>query len=134
MPRKQYHQLRLDNLQDNLQHNVNTLATVLSYMDRGRLIITLEIEGTRLHLLKKKYFAMVKELAQEAGYRSPEELELFKHQIKQVLGVDSIQDIKDEDVMSNIVEALYREASESFNFRRFTCDTERYQFEDPDAP
>ena len=132
--RKRYHKLKLQNQPDNMQMNLNTLETVLTYMERGDLEVVVQAADDELLRKKKQYFAMVKELGREAGYQSREEQEMFKQQIKQVLKVPSIMEIDDLDDMRATIEALRREASETFNYTRFTCDDQGYRFEDLEPP
>ena len=57
--------------------------------------IALFEETENVKLAKKKYFAMIDELARFAGYLSYDERQLFKAQVKETLGGESIAEMTD---------------------------------------
>ena len=87
----------------------------LSSMIDGSVIVTMEIKDD-VDQMRKKYFAMVAELAKFAGYISHKDKELFKIQIKEAVAIPSIADIADKEQMSAAIEALYEFSAVTYNY------------------
>lgn len=92
--------------------------TVMDYlisMAEGDVTITLEI-GDNFEPMRKKYFAMITELANFAGYVSHKDKELFKRQIKEVLQIQSIAEIKTKEEMGSAIEALHEFSAKNYDY------------------
>lgn len=125
----QYRELKLQNLKVNDKDNLKTLQNILSQMERGvTLVITIQVEGSKLKKLKALYFSMVSELAKYAGNMSRKEQEQFKEQVKDQLQIDSIANITDEQDILIIIESLHQLASEHYNYIFKPNDPEIFTF------
>ena len=66
--------------------------------------------------MKKKYFAMVTELAKHAGYSLHKDRELFKEQLRNQIGIRSMKDVDTVEEASLAIEAVHQLAAEVYNY------------------
>jgi len=81
----------------------------------AKVRLTLELI-TDISSMKKRYFAMVRELCLYAGYVSHQDRELFKTQVKQQLSIKSIKDIESKEEMGAAIEGLHKLAAEHYTY------------------
>ncbi len=66
--------------------------------------------------VKKRYHAMVDELAKHAGYSSRKERDLFKDQVKAELGNESISEMTEVSQVSIKIEELHQLAVSHYSY------------------
>jgi hypothetical protein len=82
----------------------------------GEYKLQLQPNDDRLKAIKKRYYAMVDELAKHAGYKTKPERELFKEQVKQELGGESNTDMIDMDQVSTKIEEMHQLALSHYSY------------------
>ena len=96
--------------------NLLQLAKALAAYPDGEYTLIVEMVQSNVIQAKKRYFAMVTELAEHAGYMSKKEKELFKAQIKEQLGNESIKEMTDPLQIGIKIEELHQLAQEHYSF------------------
>lgn len=96
--------------------NLQALTKELISLPDGDYTVTPQPVLTNVAQAKKRYFAMVTELAEYAGYMSKKEKELFKAQVKEQLGSESIADITDSLQISIKIEELHQLAQTHYSY------------------
>lgn len=96
--------------------NLNKVIEFLVSHPEGQYKITIVAHNSPLEAIKKRYFAMVDELAKHAGYRSRKDRDLFKEQIKKELGDESIKEMTDIDQVSIKIEELHQLALSHYSY------------------
>ena len=96
--------------------NLNKLIEFLVSHPEGKYKISLAATDTPLEAIKKRYYAMVDELAKHAGYRSRKDRDLFKEQIKKELGDESIKEMTEIDQVSIKIEELHQLALSHYSY------------------
>lgn len=113
----QYRSLKLTNSKSNLKQNTQNLQNALLQMEMGvDIIITLQVEDSKIKKLKKVYFSMISELGKFAGYQSREDKESFKEQVRDQLGIESVAKITDCDEMRIFIESLHELAQKHYGY------------------
>lgn len=110
-------ELTLDNQTIYLNQNLESVKSALQQLKAGKVKIILEAESTNLVSIKRRFFAMVSELAKFAGYCSHSDREKFKLFVKQHLGNESIRDMTESAQVSVKIEELHKLASEFYNYQ-----------------
>lgn len=95
---------------------MQTLIKELSQLPEGEYLIKPTIVLKGVAMAKKRYFAMVTELANHCGYMSKKDRELFKEQIKAELGDESIADMTDPLQIGIKIEELHNLAQNHYSF------------------
>lgn len=98
------------------------LTELMTDLQPGDYYVILDMIPTNLAKAKAKYFALVTELAEHAGYMSKSEKDLFKQQIKEQLGNESIREMTDMMQVSIKIEELYRLAAEHYGYQFMPYD------------
>lgn len=96
--------------------NLNKLIEFLLSHPDGQYKIAIAVHDSQLEAIKKRYFAMVDELAKHAGYRSRKDRDLFKEQIKKELGDESIKEMTEIDQVSIKIEELHQLALNHYSY------------------
>ena len=117
MSNLQHRLIKIRNSKINSEENLQLLMNALSQMEKGvDVVITMQVEESKIKKLRALYFTLVTELGKHAGYMSRNEREEFKEQIKSELKVESISSINDCDEMLIIIESLHQLASTHYNY------------------
>lgn len=82
----------------------------------GEYKLQLQPNDDQLKAIKKRYYAMVDELAKHAGYKTKPERELFKEQVKVELGGESTSEMMDMDQVSTKIEELHQLALSHYSY------------------
>lgn len=85
-------------------------------LPEGEYIVHILLKDEDVVRAKKAYFAMVTELAKFAGYVSHKERELFKGQVKDELGGESIADMLTTEEVHVKIEELHQLAKEHYDY------------------
>jgi hypothetical protein len=101
-------ELILENKKGNKEDNLLELGFALDQLKKTKIKVTFMIEDDSISQAKKRYFAMVTELGKYLGYQSHKDRELFKLQIKEHLGNESIADMQDYDQIRIKIEELHQ--------------------------
>ncbi len=96
--------------------NINELISFLVEQADGTYTLKLQGVGSPLDTIKKKYHAMVDELAFHAGYHSRSDKNLFKTQIKEQLGNESIAEMNDPLQVQIKIEELHELANNHYSY------------------
>jgi hypothetical protein len=110
--------------------NLELLKQTLQQLKTGKVKIVIEVESDTLTKAKKRFFAMISELAREAGYHSREDREMFKEQIKQQLGNESISEMTEVFQVSTKIEELHKLALEFYEYKFPSNDSDIIIFSD----
>lgn len=109
-------ELILENNNQNRKTNMQQLQDALDQLVKGKILIVLEAEDPDVVRLKKRYFAMITELGKYCGYSSYKDRELFKNQIKEELGGESIADMITKDQVRVKIEELHELAGKQYGY------------------
>lgn len=93
------------------------LIELMQHLESGRYYVILDQIPDNLQKAKAKYFAMVDELAKFAGYHSRKDRDLFKEQIKQELGNESLAEMTDIMQVSIKIEELSQLAAIHYQYQ-----------------
>jgi len=85
-------------------------------LEPGRYEVIIRQQATNVTQAKKAYFAMLDEWAKWKGYRSKAERELFKQQVKEKLGWESLAAMITMEEITIKIEELHQLASEEDNY------------------
>lgn len=96
--------------------NLNKVIEFLLNREEGKYKISVIPTDTPLDAIKKRYHAMVDELAKHAGYRSRKDRDLFKEQVKNELGNESIKEMTEVDQVSIKIEELHQLALSHYSY------------------
>ena len=93
------------------------LVELMQHLVPGTYQLILDQIPDNLQKAKARYFAMVSELATFAGYHSRKDKELFKEQIKQELGNESLAEMTDIMQVGIKIEELHQLAANHYNYQ-----------------
>src|SRR6187455_2999618 len=110
-------EITMNNRASNLEDNVTELRYALMQLKKGKITIVLQVEEDSVTRAKKRYFAMIRDLAIHAGYQSKEDIDTFKEQIKAQLGNESIREMTDYEQIRIKIEELHKLASDHYDYR-----------------
>jgi hypothetical protein len=88
----------------------------LEALEPGKYEVIIRQQATNVTQAKKAYFAMLDEWAKWKGYRSKAERELFKQQVKEKLGWESLAAMVTMEEVTIKIEELHQLASEEDNY------------------
>lgn len=92
------------------------LSEMLPALEDGNYVLVVNIIDNKVDKAKKKYFSMVSELAEYAGYVSRKEKDQFKEAVKKELGNESIAEMITFDEIKIKLEELHKLAAEHYNY------------------
>lgn len=85
-------------------------------MPKGKIKVVLEVEEERVPRLKKRYFAMMDQLANFTGCISKSDRVMFRKQAEAVMGRESMSDMTEESQVKVKIEELHQFAQQHFNY------------------
>lgn len=88
----------------------------LEALEPGKYEVIIRQQATNVTQAKKAYFAMLDEWAKWKGYRSKAERELFKQQVKEKLGWESLAAMVTMEEITIKIEELHQLAGEEDNY------------------
>jgi len=95
---------------------IEQLTRAMEHLAPGsRIKITVELDDD-ITKYRKRYFAMVTELAKYAGYLSHKDRETFKEQVRNMLAIRSIAEIDTTEEMGLAIEAVHQLAAEHYHY------------------
>jgi hypothetical protein len=101
---------------DNKEDIARQFIELLGQLKPGMNVkVTMEVENSLLKQ-RKLYFALVTELAKEAGYLSHKDREAFKLQVKDHLMIKSVNDMETTEEIGLAIEGVYQLASEHYHY------------------